>query len=145
VGILLPYLGFSAYRLWGTSLSRYRSETEAKTAKRALRIWGTMENTLRETGVDSGIRSEMSESGNERLGRAIPISYEPTGRIRSSRWKHPQASRKLIRQLMAIVNSRREYQELQRDLVELDRLFPLPSSSMKGGAAQNAVEEKWLR
>jgi len=125
----------------GTSVSRYHSETEAKSAKRALRIWGTMENTLCETGVDSGIRSQMPKSGNRTHGRAIPISYEPTGRIRSSRRKHPHASRKPGRQLTAIVNSLCECEELQCRLAELDRLFPSSSSSMKGGAAQSAVEK----
>ena len=135
---LFGFFGLSAL---GTSVSRYHSETEAKSAKRALRIWGTMENTLYETGVDSGIRSQMSESGNRTCGRAIPISYEPTGRIRAGRWKRRQASRKPGRQLTTIVNSLSESEKLRCRLAELDRLFPSSSSSVKGGAAQSAVEK----
>lgn len=47
-GILRPYLGFSASRLGGTSLSRCRSQIEAKTAKRALEnMEGHEKHTLR--------------------------------------------------------------------------------------------------
>jgi hypothetical protein len=145
MGILLPYLGFSAYRLRRTPVSRFRSETEAKIAKRALRIWGTMENTLCETGVDPGIQSRLSESLCQIHGAVIGIRQEPTAVTVASRWKDPAASRRLIRQLLLIVNTRREYRLLRRDLAELDRLFPSHSSSVKGGAANRAVESKWLR
>jgi hypothetical protein len=144
-GLLLPYLGFSAYGLRGTSVSRFRSETEAKTAKRARENLGAMENRLHETGGHSRVAQSMAESTSPRFGRGIRVREEPSGGIHPCRWRQPQASRDLIRRLMAIVNRRREYEVLRRDLAELGRLCPSSSSSMKGGAAQGAVEETWLR
>ena len=104
-----------------------------------------MKNTRYETGVDLGIRVLWSESAAHRLGRVFLAPSEPTRGTSEGRWKDPAASRKLIRQLMAIVNSWHEYETLRRELAELDRPFPLSSSVMKGGAAHHADNETWLQ
>jgi hypothetical protein len=104
-----------------------------------------MKNTRYETGLGFVVRSRTPESQKHTLAAAPGVSQEPTGGIHTTRWKDPQASGKLIRQLMTTVNSSHECQELRRDLAELDRLFPSPSSLMKGGAAHHAVDETWLQ
>jgi hypothetical protein len=116
-----------------------------KLQKGPLRIWPAMESTQYETGVDLGIRPSWSESAAQTLTMVILAPIEPTRGTSKSRWEDPAASRELIRQLMAIVNSRREYEMLRRDLAELDRSCSLSSSVVKGGAAPNADNETWLR
>ena len=83
----------------------------------------------------------MPESGHVTRGTAISLAYEPTGRVSASRWKRRQASTKTGRQLTTIVDFLSESEELQCRLAELDRLSASPSSSVKGGAAQSAVEK----
>ena len=92
-----------------------------------------MENKLHETGSVVGIQWAASESQGK-------LSEEPKGRglARSSHglsWTDPEASKRLVRRLMDVVNTQEEYELLERDLEELGALCPSSSNILKGGAA----------
>ena len=140
----------SLFGLFGLLALRLRFRGAArkpprKPQKGPWRIWPAMENTLCETGVDLRIRSLWPESAAPQLGQVFLAPVEPARGTRESRWRDPAASRTLIRQLMAIVNSGHEYELLRRDLAELDRSYSSSSSVVKGGAASHADNETWLR
>jgi hypothetical protein len=144
-GYSLSLFGFFGLTAPGLRFRGTARKPPRKPQKGPLRIWPAMKNTLCETGVDVGIRVLWSESAIPRLGRVFRAPVEPTRGTCESRWKDPAASRRIIRQLMAMVNSCQEYETLRRDLAELDRSCSSSSSIMKGGAAPNADNETWLR
>lgn len=90
-------------------------------------MWRGMKNKFKKTGTEFGNTSCMPKSRKNELSSTLD------GRRARC---HIEAEIKLIQQLLHIVNTKEEYELLERDLAELERLYPLiSSSSLKGGAA----------
>jgi len=92
-------------------------------------MWGTMENRLNETGDDFGTTPYLPKSRDAELITESVCRKEPVEDLQKSIWKNPEASRRLCKQLLELVNSKEEYELLQRDLAELEQLFPSPSKT----------------
>lgn len=93
-----------------------------------------------ELSVDFGKTSYLPKSRNAELSANSACRKEPAKDLHQSYWSNPEASKRLIKQLLALVNSKEEYELLVRDLAELEHLFPSSSDSLKGDAAEIAVQ-----
>jgi len=91
-----------------------------------------MENKLHETG--SVVEVELATPKSEAIESQHPDRKEPTQAYHRLGWTDPEASMKLVRWLMDIVNTQEEYELLERDLVELEAWCPSSSIPLKGGA-----------
>ena len=98
-----------------------------------------MENRLNETGADFAKTSCLPKSRDAELIVDSACRKEPAEGHHKSNWSNPEASKRLIQQLLELVNSKEEYELLERELAELEQLFPSFSDSLKGGAAEIAV------
>ena len=92
-----------------------------------------MENKSHETGSVVRIESATFESSGKPFRGAE--RKEPTRSRYGLSWTDPEASKRLVRWLMNVVNTQEEYELLERDLEELETLCPSRSNSLKGGAA----------
>lgn len=92
-----------------------------------------MENKSHETG--SVVEIEPATSNAQGKPADPAEAREPAHSRSGLIWTDPQGSKQLVRQLMDVVNSKEEYEELQRDLEELEALCPSCLNSLKGGAA----------
>lgn len=92
-----------------------------------------MENRLHETGSVVGVEPATAKSQGkqfEQAGRKGPTqAYHRLG------WTDPEASKRLVRRLLGVVNTQEEYELLERDLATLEALCPSCSNSLKGGTA----------
>ena len=89
-----------------------------------------MKNKFNETGSDFG--NKLTNATKSRKNNSV--SKEQIDKLRAQ-WPYPENSKKLVLRLMGIVNSKEEYEELQKDLAELEILTSSDSSKVKGGAA----------
>ena len=62
---------------------------------------------------------------------------EPTRSRYGLSWTDPEASKRLVRWLMNVINSQGEYELLERDLQELEALHPSHSNRLKGGGIED--------
>jgi hypothetical protein len=97
-----------------------------------------MKNQFNETGTDFGNNPSLPKLGKHELIQDLASRKEQIEKLKAQ-WPHPEESTKLVKWLMGYVNTKEEYEGLEQDLVELEFLTSLPSSSLKGGAAEMAV------
>jgi hypothetical protein len=107
-------------------------------------MWGTMENRLNETGADFGKTSYLPKSRNAELIVDSACRKEPAEGegLHKSDWSNPEASKRLIQQLLELVNSKEEYELLERELTELEQLFPSSSELTERRCCRNGSQVK---
>jgi hypothetical protein len=88
-----------------------------------------MKNKFNETGLEFG--NTLTNATKSR--NSSSISKEQINQFKAQ-WPYPEESKKLILWLMGHVNSKEEYEQLQKELAELEILISSDSSKMKGGA-----------
>jgi hypothetical protein len=87
-----------------------------------------MKNKFNETGSDFGNVKSLTKSRNNNS-----VSKEQIDKLKVQ-WPYPKESKKLVLWLMELVNSKEEYEQLQKDLAELEILTSSDSAKLKGGA-----------
>ena len=89
-----------------------------------------MKNKFNETGSDFGNLQSLTKSQTAKSDSR----KEQLDKLRA-KWPYPEKSKTLIVQLLELVNSKEEYEQLQKDLAELEILTSLNLLKLKGGAA----------
>ena len=93
-----------------------------------------MKNKFNETGSDFGNTCHIVPKSNYPFSEIINCPNEQNCTLRKTQWKYPLASRKLVKELLELVNSEAAYNMLLKELVELDKIIALQPLQMKGGA-----------
>jgi hypothetical protein len=127
-----------------TPISRYHSEIGAGKYIKGPGNVGTMENRLHETGADFGKTACLPKSRDAELIAASACRKELAEGEgpHKSNWSNPEASKRLIQQLLQLVNSKEEYELLERELAELEQLFPSSSESTERRCCRNSSQIK---
>jgi hypothetical protein len=97
-------------------------------------LWPAMKNKFNETGTDFGKIINIVPKSNYQFSEIINCPNEQNCNLRKTQWKYPLASRKLVKELLELVNSEAEYNMLLKELAELDEIITLQPLQMKGGA-----------
>ena len=105
-------------------------------------MWGTMENRLNETGADFGKTACLPKSRDAELIAGSACRKEPAEGLHQSDWNNPEASKRLIQQLLELVNSKEEYELLEQELAELEQLFPSSSELIERRCCRNGSQVK---
>ena len=92
-----------------------------------------MKNKFNETGADFGNIQSLTKSRTSEFSDLC--SRKEQINKQKVKWPYPEKSKKLIVQLLELVNSNKEYEQLQKDLAELEILTSLNLLKLKGGAA----------
>ncbi len=92
-----------------------------------------MKNKFNETGSDFGNINSLTKSRTSESSE-LCSRKEQINKLKV-KWPYPEKSKKLIVQLLELVNSKEEYEQLQKDLAELEFLISFNSSKVKGGTA----------
>lgn len=93
-----------------------------------------MKNKLNETDIDFGNTCHIVPKSNDKFSENEALPNEQNSNLRKTQWNSPLASRKLVKELLGLVNSEAEYNMLLKDLAELDAIIASQSSKLKGGA-----------
>jgi hypothetical protein len=101
-----------------------------------------MENRLNETGADFGKTACLPKSSDAELSANSVCRKEPAEGLHKSYWSNPESSKRLIAQLLQLVNSKEEYELLVRDLAELEQLFPSSSELIERRCCRNGSQVK---
>ena len=87
-----------------------------------------------ETGIDFGNTYNIVPKSKYQFSEINECPNEQNCNLRKIQWKYPLASRKLVIELLELVNSEAEYNVLLKELAELDEIIASQSSQLKGGA-----------
>ena len=103
-----------------------------------------MENRLNETGADFGKTSCLPKSRSRELTADSACRKEPAEGegLHKSNWSNPEASKRLIKQLLQLVNSKEEYELLEQELAELEFLTTTPSELIERRCYRNCSQVK---
>ena len=99
-----------------------------------------MENRLNETGTDFGKTSCLPKSRSNELKTNSICRKEHTDSLQRISWSNPKASKRLIKQLLQLVNSKAEYELLEQDLAELEQFFPSSSELIERRCCRNCSQ-----
>ena len=91
-----------------------------------------MKNKFNETGSDFGNIKSLTKSGSESSN--LCSRKEQINKLKN-KWPYPEKAKKLLVQLLELVSSKEEHEQLQKDLAELEILISFNSSKVKGGTA----------
>jgi hypothetical protein len=97
-----------------------------------------MKNKFNETDIDFGNTYHIVPKSNYKFSENEALPNEQNSNLRKIQWNNPLASRKLVKELLQLVNSEAEYNMLLKELAELDEIIALQSSKLKGGAFKMA-------
>jgi hypothetical protein len=93
-----------------------------------------MKNKFNETDIDFGNTCHIVPKSNDNFSENEALPNEQEFDLRKI--KYPLATREIVQQLLALVNSEAEYKLLLKELAELDEIIASQSSKLKGGASQ---------
>ena len=82
-----------------------------------------MKNKFNETDIDFGNTYSSVPKSNDKFSENEALPNEQNNNLRKTQWKYPLASRKLVKELLQLVNSEAEYNMLLKELAELDAII----------------------
>lgn len=101
-----------------------------------------MKNKFNETGPDFGNTCHIVPKSNDKFSENETLPNEQNNNLGKTQWNNPSASRKLVKELLQLVNSEAEYNMLLKELAELDAIIASQSSKLKGGAIVDSEQMK---
>jgi len=101
-----------------------------------------MENRLNETGTDFGKTSCLPKSRSHELTTNSVCRKEHTDSLQRISWSNQKASKRLIKQLLQLVNSKAEYELLEQELAEIELLLHLSSELIERRCCTNCSQIK---
>ena len=91
-----------------------------------------MENKFNETGSDFGKTQSKPKLKKNELTQNYTFKKEQIDKLKKE-WPDPEGSLKLNKWLIELVNTKEEYDLLQKEIAEQEFLISLSSNSLKGG------------
>jgi len=94
-----------------------------------------MKNKFNETGSDFGKIYYIVPKSNDVFSEGEFLANEPDYYWEKIRWTNPVASRKVLKELLELVNSEAEYNMLIEELAGLNKIIALQLLQIKGVCA----------